>query len=177
VQAVTSLPRPSGRAAPNFADAVEAHLDDVYSYLVYVTGNASVAEDLAAETFEKAFRKWKRYDPRRAPVKSWLCVVARGVALDHLRSEQRRRRREVVYALREPGAAEAPFLEGLSPELEGAIRELPAADREVVVLRVVLELDGPTAARILGVSETACSTRLHRALKKLEEKVRDDVRS
>ena len=47
-------------------------------------------------------------------------------------------------------------------------------EREVVALRVLLELDGPSAARVLGISQTACSTRLSRALQKLEEKVRDD---
>ena len=61
------------------------------------------------------------------------------------------------------------FGEGLSPELEHALAELSRAEREVVALRVVLELDAPTAARVLGISATNCTTRLSRALKKLEE--------
>ena len=68
------------------------------------------------------------------------------------------------------------FGEGFSPRLEAALAELSAAEREVVALRVLLELDGRTAARVLGISATACSTRLSRALQKLEEKVRDDGR-
>ena len=43
--------------------------------------------------------------------------------------------------------------------------------REVVALRVLLELDGPGAARVLGISVTACSTRLSRALQRLEEEM------
>jgi len=43
----------------------------------------------------------------------------------------------------------------------------------VVALRVLLELDGPSAARVLGISSTACSTRLTRALKRLEEAMAD----
>jgi DNA-directed RNA polymerase specialized sigma24 family protein len=43
----------------------------------------------------------------------------------------------------------------------------------VVALRVLLELDGPSAARVLGISATACSTRLSRALKRLEEEMSD----
>jgi DNA-directed RNA polymerase specialized sigma24 family protein len=43
----------------------------------------------------------------------------------------------------------------------------------VVALRVLLELDGPTTARVLGISRTACSTRLSRALKRLEEMMND----
>ena len=176
---MTTVPeRTASERVPSFSAAAEAHLDDVYSYLLYVVGDPTLAEDLTAETFEKAFKNWRRYDPRRASVKAWLCVIGRGVALDHLRSEGRRRRREASYAVRERAdAVEGGFLEGLSPQLEQALRELPAADREVVALRVVLDLDAHTAARVLGVSETACSTRLHRALKKLEEKVGSDVRS
>jgi RNA polymerase sigma factor (sigma-70 family) len=60
---------------------------------------------------------------------------------------------------------------GLSPALEQALAELSAAEREVIALRVVVELDGDTAARVLGISRTACSTRLSRALQKLEERM------
>ena len=67
------------------------------------------------------------------------------------------------------------FGEGLSAELEAALHTLSPGEREVIALRVICELDGDTAARVLGISRTACSTRLSRALRKLEEKVRDDV--
>ena len=60
---------------------------------------------------------------------------------------------------------------GLSPELEAGLAALSAGEREVIALRVLLELDGDEAARVLGISPTAVSTRLSRALKKLEEKV------
>jgi DNA-directed RNA polymerase specialized sigma24 family protein len=45
----------------------------------------------------------------------------------------------------------------------------------VIALRVLLDLDIETAARVLGVSPTACTTRLSRALKKLEERMNADV--
>ena len=61
--------------------------------------------------------------------------------------------------------------EGLSPELEAALVSLSAGEREVIALRVLLELDGEEAARVLGISPTAVSTRLSRALTKLEERM------
>ena len=67
--------------------------------------------------------------------------------------------------------ARASFAEGLSPELERALGELSAAEREVIALRVVLDFDPDEAARLLGISKTACTTRLSRALAKLQEKV------
>ena len=157
-----------------FQAAAEAHLDDVYAYLCYLTGSRSLAEDLTSSTFEKALGIWGRFDPRRGSARTWLCQIARTTALDHFRAEDRRRRREAAYAAEEP-LVEEPLAEGLSPELEAALRSLSAAEREVIALRVLLELDGPTAARLLGISPTACSTRLSRALHRLEELMKDAV--
>src|ERR671937_417546 len=119
----------------DFAAAAESHLDEVHAYLVYLTGDRTVAEDLTAETFARALERWRRYDPRRGSARTWLCQLAR------------------------------------SPGLERALSRLSAAEREVVALRIVLELDGEAAARVLGISRTACSTRLSRALDKLEKEV------
>ena len=154
----------------DFQAAAERHLDDVYGYLVWFTGDRAVAEDLAGETFERALRLWHRYDARRGSERTWLCQVARTVALDHFRSERRRRRREELAA--EPASAAAPPDEGLSPELEAALRGLSAAERELIALRVILDLDTATAAAMLGISPTNCTTRLSRALDKLKEALR-----
>jgi RNA polymerase sigma-70 factor, ECF subfamily len=153
----------------SFAQAAERHLDDVYGYLAWFTGDRFAAEDLAGETFERALRLWHRFDPERGSARTWLCQIARTVALDHFRSEKRRMRREELAAM--PEAFEARVAEGLSPELESALRSLNAGEREVIALRVVLDLDAATAARVLGISSTNCTTRLNRALRKLEEAV------
>jgi len=89
----TSLPGFTA-ARPSFASVAESELDAVHRYLLFMTGDASVAEDLTGATFEKAFRVWRRFDPRRGTPRAWLCRIARGVALDHFRAEERRRRRE-----------------------------------------------------------------------------------
>jgi len=151
----------------SFAQAAERHLDDVYAYLAWFTGDRGVAEDLAGETFERALRLWHRFDPGRGSPRTWLCQLARTVALDHFRSERRRVRREELAAI--PERFEERLAEGLSPELERALRRLSAGEREVLALRVLLELDAASAARVLGISATNCTTRLNRALRKLEE--------
>jgi len=171
-----SLDAPRTLGRPTFAEVAAEQLDAVYRYLVFLTGDRSAAEDLAAETFEKAFRTWRRFDPRRGAPRTWLCRIARSVAIDWFRAERSRRSREETYTLdRAETTDDAPFGDGLPGPLEQALRELPPAEREVVALRVLLELDGPSAARVLGISRTACSTRLSRALRRLEERI-DDVR-
>lgn len=169
MQAMTLPARSRPDSAESFAATAEEHLDDVYGYLVYLTRDRSLAEDLAADTFEKALRAWRRFDPRRGSAKTWLFQIARTTALDWFRGEERRHRREERAAA--PERVEDRLLEGLSPELEVALRSLSAGEREVIALRVLLELDGDEAARVLGISPTAVSTRLSRALQKLEKKV------
>jgi RNA polymerase sigma-70 factor (ECF subfamily) len=155
---------------PSFQHAAEQHLDDVYRYLTWFTGDRLLAEDLTAETFERALRLWSRYDERRGSERTWLCQVARTVALDHFRSERRRRRREEAAA--EPELSRSEPNDGLSPELQAALAGLNAGERELIALRVILELDAQTAAAMLGISITNCTTRLSRALHKLEEALR-----
>lgn len=165
-----TLKQPLATRGPRtLAEAAEEHLDDVFGYLLYLTRDRETAEDLSSTTFEKALRLWSRFDPRRGSARTWLLGIARTTALDWFRSESRRRRREEAAAPLE--RVEESFVEGLSPELEAALATLSAAEREVLVLRIVLELDGDATARVLGISPTAVSTRLSRALKRLEEKV------
>jgi RNA polymerase sigma-70 factor (ECF subfamily) len=155
---------------PSFSAVAESELDAVHRYLLFLTGNRAVAEDLTGETFEKAFRSWRRFDPYRGTARVWLCRIARSTALDHFRSEERRRRREERYARDAMESEDSDFGSGV---LEAALTRLSPAEREVVALRVLLELDGPTTARLLGISATACSTRLSRALQRLEEMMSD----
>ncbi|HSK15987.1 MAG TPA: sigma-70 family RNA polymerase sigma factor [Gaiellaceae bacterium] len=158
----------------SFAEAAEEHLDAVHRYLLMLTADPAAADDLTAETFEKALRSWRRYDPRRASERTWLCRIARSAALDHFRAEARRRRREERYAAEAPRDLAAPEL-GFSPELDAALRSLTAAEREMLALRIVLDLDAEAAARVLGASRTACSMRFARALGKLEERMEPHV--
>jgi RNA polymerase sigma-70 factor (ECF subfamily) len=152
----------------------EEHLNDLHRYLLMLTADHALAEDLTAETFEKAFRSWRRYDPRRGSERTWLCRIGRNVALDHFRAESRRRRREERFAA-EAQAEEAARELGFSPELEAALATLTAGEREVLALRIVLDLDADGAAAVLGVSRPACSMRLARALATLQERMAPDA--
>src|SRR5476649_2686347 len=115
-----------------FTQSAETHLDDVYGYLAWFTGDRCAADDLTGETFERALRLWHRFDPQRGSARTWLCQVARTVALDHFRSEKRRQRREQAAAT--PEGYEERLIEGLSPMLEAALRGLSAGEREVIAL-------------------------------------------
>jgi RNA polymerase sigma factor (sigma-70 family) len=110
---------------------------------------------------------------RRAPA-HLARRIGRNLALDHFRSESRRRRREDRYAAEERREDAAPEL-GFSPELDRALGALSAGEREVLALRIVLDLDAEAASAVLGIGRSACSMRLARALAKLEERMAADA--
>jgi RNA polymerase sigma factor (sigma-70 family) len=163
-------------AAASFAAVAEELLDDVYGYLLYLTKNWALAEDLTSETFETALRRWKRFDARRGTHRAWLLAIARSTALDWFRADSRRRKREERAEAADPRhESESVFGGTFSAELEEALQALNAGEREVIALRIVLDLDGEETARLLGITTTAVSTRLHRALAKLEERMTHDA--
>ena len=104
-----TLPRKQLAVSASFAATAEEHLDDVYAYLVYLTRDRALAEDLAADTFEKALKHWRRFDAARGSARTWLCQIARTTALDWFRAEERRRRREERASL--PDRLDAGFAE------------------------------------------------------------------
>ena len=160
----------------DFAEIARLNVHDVYRFLVYTTGDRVVAEDLTADTMERGWRDQHRYDPTRARPRAWLLAIARSVAIDHYRREQRRRRYEIAAAADVPDLADGPGISNdLSAALEAGLLKLSAADREVLALRVILDLDPRAAARVLGISESACTTRLSRALARLATEVRSNA--
>lgn len=158
-------------ARPDFAAVAQEHLDGIVRYLAHLVGDRHLADDLASATFERALRDWHRYDPARARVAVWLVEIARRVALDHFRSEGRRRAREERYAAGHPEGVSDPDPGGLSQPLRAALAGLTPAERELLALRVVLDLDAGEAARVMGSTRAAVGAGLHRALTKLRREV------
>lgn len=160
---------------PDFADVAAAEMDGVYRYLVHMLRDPVLAEDVTSSTFERALRDWRRYDPAKGRPGVWLIEIARRQALDHLRSEGRRRRREERFAAMEPRSAPAPRVAGIPEDMRVAMTALTESERELVALRIVLGVDTAEAARITGVTPSAVSTALHRALGKLRTRLQDTV--
>ncbi len=156
---------------PAFADVASAEIDHVYRYLLHFTRDPTLADDLTSSTFERALREWARYDPRRGRPRPWLVEIARKLALDHYRAEARRTAREQRAAEPEAHDGRIGTALGLPDDLRAALGTLSAPERELVALRVILDVDTAETARILGISPSAVSTNLHRALGRLRRRM------
>jgi RNA polymerase sigma factor (sigma-70 family) len=154
----------------DFERLYEDHAQALFGFLAYRTGDRALAEDVMSESFERALRSRKRYDPGKASAKTWLYTIA----LNCLRDHQRRQGAEVraLDRVGAPGALDLdPALERADTrdEVQRALTRLSVEEREVVALRYGGELTAKEAAKVLGEKETTVEGRLYRALRKLRD--------
>ena len=175
------LQRIRGGATEDFSEVVRRHQVRVFAVLHRYERDSQKVEDLAQETFVKAWRALEQFDGR-APFEHWISRIATRVALDHLRREKRRQYEvglpdlgeealdwlQATDANKQLGARDAAEL------LELAMRELTPLDRVVITMqeiegRSVKEICAATGATGVAVRVRALRARakLKRALAKL----------
>jgi RNA polymerase sigma-70 factor (ECF subfamily) len=143
--------------------------DDVYAYVATLLKDPAAAEDITAQSFERAYRRRRTFDRQRGEERAWLFGIARNAALDELR-----RRSRLATLVTEPADSEEVVVDAADVALRrttvrAALGELSARDRELVALKFHGGLSNAELARVLGVSESAAGTRLHRVMEKLRE--------
>lgn len=147
----------------------------VKAYAMRRTMDSSTADEIAAETFEIAWRR--REEPIRNQL-PWLLGIARGLLANRRRSD--RRRVELNDRLAQEWIASEPDQSDLvadRAELLAALAMLRDDEREVLVLLAWDGLDRSEAARVLGCSRGALAVRLHRARRRLEAALEDQSTS
>ena len=138
--------------------------------------HGDIVEDVVQNVFLSLHRARHTYRPER-PFGPWLRAIARNAVIDHLRTRGRRPQDLSLEAegVAEPEADEssspAAGFEPLSPELVGALAELPASQRQAVELLHLEGLSVAEAADQVGVSRGALKVRAHRGYKALRARL------
>jgi RNA polymerase sigma-70 factor (ECF subfamily) len=144
----------------------ERFLPPVYSYLLSrCLGDASLAEDLAQETFVAAIHARSQFDGR-SDAATWLCGIARHKLADHFRSRERDERRTFRVHVNEVTMdREGSKWQHLEERvlIADAMRALPPAQRAVLTFVVLDDLPVAEAARLMGRSFGATQSLLARA--------------
>lgn len=155
-----ALPR---KRTVDFADFYTDAKDDCLRAVLATVGSRQTAEDLVAEAFARAWARWPTVSRHPAP-RAWIVRTALNLHV----SWWRRRRREVPAPdwIDPPGHGDPG--DGLpDPRLMAALRSLSARQRQVVALRIFLDLDSETTARTLGISAGTVTAHLSRATRAL----------
>ena len=158
-----------------FAIVVTEYQGPLFGYLGRMGLPQAWAEEIAQETFLRAWTELERFDARRGSFTTWLFTIARRLALNALGRQSTRRElgptgnREAPSD--EPQPADALAQAERRALMRAALLELPPAERSVVALVYTRGLALADVARIEGSSLGAIKTRLHRARQKLARRL------
>lgn len=157
-----------------FAPLVERYQRPLFNYLGRMGFTPAQAEDLAQETFTRAWQHLGQYDAQRAEFSTWLFTIARRLALNAL--ERAGHRLETHWGDTPPDIAsheQTPLEHTEQHEqqrrLQAALQHLPPSERSLLALAYSQGLDMKAIAHLEGCSEGAAKVRLHRAREHLRQ--------
>lgn len=172
------------------ADLVRRYQNDILRFCLHYLRDVEIAREMAQETFIRVYVARGRFD-RDRKFKPWILCIARNLCLNELKRKKAvpmESLEEYASAAREetgvllPTSEEGPDQRLMRRErlemLEEALASIDGEAREVVVLRFIERLPARDIAEIMGSTEGAIRTRLHRILRGLREKYesrRDDL--
>ncbi|HET7420528.1 MAG TPA: RNA polymerase sigma factor [Candidatus Dormibacteraeota bacterium] len=135
--------------------------------LMTLVRDQATAEDCAQETFERAYRSWKTWQPE-APAEAWLHRIAINVAISDRRHQRIRQAGEMVRRLGRPAPGPDPSLVAERSELVAALKKLPPKQAAALVLRHYHGYTNREIAAAIGVPEQTVASRLGAARKQLQ---------
>lgn len=158
----TSLREPQA-----FAAVFDRHFDAVHGYAQRRVGS-DLADEIAAETFARAFDLRRKYDPRYPDARPWLLGIAANLLHRHWRTE---RRRLAAYARAESQLPTGLDAGSAGEELAAALAGLSVDEREVLMLYALADLSYEEVARALRIPVGTVRSRLARARRRLRPRV------
>jgi RNA polymerase sigma factor (sigma-70 family) len=163
----------------DFEQLYEEHAAGLYGFLAYRTGDASLAEDLVADTFERVLTARRPFDRRKASQKTWLYSIA----LNRLRDVARREEVEVrALAASSNGhhsenGHEAIERVATRQVIMAALATLEESEREVIALRYGADLRLEEIAKVIGKRRSTVEGRLYRGLRRLRSELERESRT
>jgi len=149
-----------------FSAIYERYAQDVYRFALYLSGDRALAEDLAAETFSRAWVAWDRIQV--GTVKAYLLTIARNLYRDVTRKHEETPLRDDWSVA--STAVDPESLAIARSELHtvlAALRKLPETDRSLLLMATLGGVPYDAIAVAFGISTAAVKVRVHRARLKL----------
>ncbi len=154
----------------DFADLYQAHLSAVFNYCVFRLGDPQLAEEITAQTFEKAWLHRSSYNPNLSSFVTWIFTIARNLISDTQRRQARmptHLRLDDLLADCSPPLEEKILNDERLMELQMIIMNLDQEERELIAFKFGAGLTNRKIAGILHKSETSVGTALYRIMRKL----------
>ncbi len=155
-----------------FEQLFDEHAPALLAFLTYRLGDRPVAEDVLADTFERALRS-RRFDPSRGDGKSWLYAIALNLVRDRVRrvAVERRAVEQVARQAPDEAGPETASRVELRQTVGDALTVLSDEERDAIALRYGADLTAPQIAALLGLPLTTVEGRIYRALRRLRSEL------
>lgn len=148
--------------------AYHTELPRLYNYFRYRVGNDRVAEDLTAETLEKAWRNRQRYRHDLAAFSTWLFTIAKRVVIDYFRKPYFEVSLDATAHIAEFESVESLVQQRSDfMRLSTLLSQLPDRNRELFALKYGAGLTNRAIARLQGMNESTVGTILSRLTQQL----------
>ncbi len=171
-----------------FEQLFDAYHRPIINFCYRLLGNVSDAEEVAQETFLKVYRAADQYEPL-AKFSTWLYTIAKNLCLNRIRDTHPERLQDIesedseenvletTIPANTPSPEEECSEKELSKIIERAVSNLPSSLRIPFILNRYQEQSYEEIAKILGISVTAVTIRIHRALKRLTKKLEPYIKN
>jgi RNA polymerase sigma-70 factor (ECF subfamily) len=161
-----------------YQQIVDLYREAVFRLAYLIIGDAHDAEDIAQETFIRAYGSLNRFDDSR-PLRPWLLQIAANLARNKQRSVGRywsaiKRFARVTPEISDNAVERRAIQHAEADALWQAVRRLTAHEQEIIYLRYFLNLSVEETADALDVRPGTVKSRLHRALKQLRQVIERD---
>jgi RNA polymerase sigma-70 factor, ECF subfamily len=174
---VTRAQRGDGEA---FGQLFLRYKETVYRYIYYRVGDQATAEDFTSETFLRALRRIGAITYQGRDIGAWFVTIARNIVLDHAKSARHRLEVTLPETIEHTDAGPGPedsVISSLTAErLMRALNTLSADQRECVMLRFIQGMSISETAEIMGRNSGAIKALQHRAIRRLADLVRGELR-
>jgi RNA polymerase sigma factor (sigma-70 family) len=154
------------------AEVYDTYAPLVYGVALHLTRDRGAAEDIAQDVFVDLWRHSARFDPERASLQGWLCMIARRRGIDWIR----RRRTQQERILTAMDSASKGFEDDVlastaHKQVRKAVADLPMPHRQAIFLAYYHGLTYREVAMALSIPEGTAKWRLRRALRRIGEQL------
>jgi RNA polymerase sigma factor (sigma-70 family) len=154
------------------AEVYDTYGPIVYGVAQHITRDQGAAEDIAQDVVVDLWRRPERFDPQRAPLRGWLCMIARRRAIDWVRHRRTRQNLSLTAVYPASSGFEDDVLVTTAYKLvRQAVADLPTLHRQAIFLAYYDGLTYHEVAKALSIPEGTAKWRLRSALRRIGEQL------
>lgn len=154
----------------NFGPLFDKYYRQIYNFIYYRTHHKEAAEDISSQVFFKALENIGSFNSGKGKFSTWLYQIARNSVIDHYRTFKGAEDIESAWDAAAAGNVERDTDAVLQLErVQGYLKDLPAQQRDIIIMRVWDGLSHREIAEVLGITEAASKVAFSRALGKLQK--------